>query len=383
MKLTSKNHSSKALFIALFLCSFSAFTQQIIFNETFNEANSSTSGSDNFGVSWNTSCPGCVSGDYWYVKNGLLEGNDTNGEAEWESGSIDISGYSHVEVSFDVAEIGTMEACNTGCNSGDWVRFQYRIDGGSWQNPDNSFYCSGACAGVNVIISDDIAGGSTSYSSGLIVGGNSLQIRIGVQCWAGTEYWQIDNIVVKASVELPVELLTFEVEEQKNEGVLLRWETASESNSDFYTIERSVDGISWTEITQIEAQENSSTQTQYTAYDKNPLTGLSYYRLKQTDLNGTERHFPIESINIETTPEKIRLYPNPTSGILHLEGQNLDKAIIRILDNRGKEMGRPEDHIQLLSEQKVTLDLNSLEAGSYLVQVILPEKILLTPFMKL
>lgn len=172
---------------------------QIIFEETFNEANTSTSGIDNVGgVSWSSSCPTCLAGDYWYVTGGVFEGNDTNGDAVWETGLIDISSNCNqqVEITVDISEVGTMEACGTGCNSVDWVHLEYNIDGTGWQSPSNSYFCAGACAGLNVILSDDIPSGAMNYTTNCIGSGSSLQIRIGVQCWAASETWRLDNIIV-------------------------------------------------------------------------------------------------------------------------------------------------------------------------------------------
>jgi gliding motility-associated-like protein len=169
---------------------------QVIFSETFNEPVGSTTGTDNTGgVAWSSSCAACVAGDWWEVRNGKFEGSDTNGPAEWISGTINTTGCSQVEVTFDVSEQDVMEGCGTGCVSADWVQFQYNINGSGWQDPGNSFFCSGACAGINVIYADDQTG-VQAYSSGCIPAGNTLQIRIVVQCWAAAEIWEIDNIAV-------------------------------------------------------------------------------------------------------------------------------------------------------------------------------------------
>jgi len=90
-----------------------------------------------------------------------------------------------------------MEACGTGCNSVDWVLFQYNINGTGWVDPTNSYFCSGPCAGMNVVVDDDYSG---TYNTGCFpVSGNTLQLRIAVQCWAGSEFWQIDNVQVSCS----------------------------------------------------------------------------------------------------------------------------------------------------------------------------------------
>ncbi len=173
---------------------------QVVFSETFDEAAGSVAGVDNTGgVAWSATCITCLAGDYWEVQGGVFEGLDTNGPAVWETGLIDISSCSFIEISFDLAESGTMEACGTGCNSVDWVQLEYNIDGTGWQVPGNAYNCPGPCADVDVIQSDDITGGSMLYSTGCLIGGGTLQLRITVQTWAGTEIWQVDNVTVQCA----------------------------------------------------------------------------------------------------------------------------------------------------------------------------------------
>lgn len=185
---------------SLVLCALVAITTssaQTVFTESFDEPNGSTTGTDNTGgVNWTSSCPTCVGGDWWEVRNGSFEAVDSNGPAEWVSGPIDISSCTNVEVTFDIEENGTMEACGSGCNSGDWVAFEYNVNGTGWTSPANANFCGGGCANLDVIQSDDIPGGATTYNSGCIPGGATLEIRITVQCWAASETWMIDNIAV-------------------------------------------------------------------------------------------------------------------------------------------------------------------------------------------
>lgn len=182
--------------LALFLLPFNASSQ--IFLETFDEANTATSGADNIGgVTWTTTCATCVSGDYFHVDNGVLEALDTNGPGYWETTSpIDISSCSFIDMSFDLNGIGNFEPCGDGCTATDWVSFEYNIDNTGWQSPANSYFCPGACASLNIIYDVDGAATGFNYSTGCVTAGSSLQLRIGVQCWAASEFWQIDNILV-------------------------------------------------------------------------------------------------------------------------------------------------------------------------------------------
>lgn len=150
MKFLTQIKSLLVLTCALF--SFAA-QSQTVFLETFDEGDGSTAGTDEVGgVAWTSVCPACVAGDWFQEESGKLEAVDSNGPATWETtGDIDISGCAKFEISFELSEEGTMEACGTGCNSVDWVMLEYNIDGSGWVTPPDAVFCAGPCADVDVI----------------------------------------------------------------------------------------------------------------------------------------------------------------------------------------------------------------------------------------
>ncbi|MFT5824420.1 MAG: gliding motility-associated-like protein [Crocinitomix sp.] len=187
--------------LSIFMIVGIASYSQLIFDESFGEAEEATSGADDLGgVSWSTDCPECIDGgDYFKIVAGTLEGQDTNGPATVTSEAIDITDCDFIEIEFDLYEEGTMEACGTGCNSVDYVRLEYNIDGAGWVDPADATFCSGECAEVLVIQSDDIDGGFMHYTTGCISGGDELLIRITIQAWAASERWIIDDLQVSCS----------------------------------------------------------------------------------------------------------------------------------------------------------------------------------------
>lgn len=191
----------RSIFLIVFLMLSINLNAQLIFSETFDEIDNSTSGVDNIsGVNWSTACPTCLdAGDFFKVVAGELVGQDSNGPATWTTGSIDISSCDFFDISLVLKEEGTLEACGTGCTSVDWVELEYNIDNTGWQTPTNSTFCSGGCAGINVIQSDDINGTSLNYSTGCIEGGSTLQLRISIQVWAAAERWILDDINVSCA----------------------------------------------------------------------------------------------------------------------------------------------------------------------------------------
>ncbi len=133
-------------------------------------------------------------------------------------------------------------------------------------------------------------------------------------------------------VTLPVEFVEFigKYENRRNE---LSWITASEKENDFFTIERSVDGISWVTIAEPNAEGNSFTLNEYayTDYSFLPNT-INYYRLSQTDMDGkSETYYKIVAIDDRQEAKKVVHRYN-------LLGQEVDEhykgvVILRFDDN--------------------------------------------------
>lgn len=96
--------------------------------------------------------------------------------------------------------------------------------------------------------------------------------------------------IAKAGGPLPVELLSFTAE-CKGGSVMLSWQTATETNNDFFALERSADAKHFTKIAEIRGSGNSNELKQYTYSDLDPLNGISYYRLIQNDFDGNSETF--------------------------------------------------------------------------------------------
>ena len=83
-----------------------------------------------------------------------------------------------------------------------------------------------------------------------------------------------------------IELLFFNAKLENNTYVDLTWSTASEINNDYFTIERSQNGVYFQEFDIVEGAGNSTHKINYSLIDRDPFDGISYYRLKQTDYDG-------------------------------------------------------------------------------------------------
>ena len=97
---------------------------------------------------------------------------------------------------------------------------------------------------------------------------------------------------------LPISLLSFNAK-IKNQMTLLEWVTGSEIDNDYFTIERTSNLLEWESIGDIKGAGNSNALLQYSIMDEKPLSGISYYRLKQTDFDGKFTYSDVISINNE------------------------------------------------------------------------------------
>lgn len=108
---------------------------------------------------------------------------------------------------------------------------------------------------------------------------------------------------------LPISLLAFDAQPTSEATVLLTWSTASEINNDYFSLERSKDTGQWEAIAEIKGAGNSNNTLHYSHVDKNPLMGLSYYRLKQTDYDGTYSYSEVKSVMVDQEPHGFELKP--------------------------------------------------------------------------
>ena len=111
-------------------------------------------------------------------------------------------------------------------------------------------------------------------------------------------------------VDLPVEFLNFTAN-ILDDDVLLEWSTASETNNDFFTVERSADGENFEAVDFVKGAGNSNSVIEYTFTDNDPLAGVSYYRIKQTDFDGKFDYSPIRSVKYSFVVSGFSIFPNP------------------------------------------------------------------------
>jgi hypothetical protein len=136
------------------------------------------------------------------------------------------------------------------------------------------------------------------------------------------------------ALPLPVELSSFTAAFDNNQ-VNLRWITASEKNSADFTVERSFNGETFTEVAKVAAAGTSSARLEYAATDLGMRKGLNYYRLKQTDLDGTFSYTQVIPVQVGSVKQQLQAYGD--NGNLNIVLQT-EAALqtLRVLDNMGR-----------------------------------------------
>ena len=171
---------------------------------------------------------------------------------------------------------------------------------------------------------------------------------------------------------LPIELLYFDAK-CTNGKVELKWLTTSETNNDYFTVEKSRDAKNWNTVVNFKGAGNSNTYLYYSAEDNEPLTGNSYYRLKQTDFDGSYSYSKIVAISCNNTENNIKLIsiqPNPASSDVDiiLVSPADEEVNLVVYNNNGKVVAKKMFDITA-GQSFNNMDIQKLKKGNYLFYV--------------
>lgn len=172
---------------------------------------------------------------------------------------------------------------------------------------------------------------------------------------------------------LPVVLTTFSAV-LKDDVTNLNWSTASEINNDFFAVERSADGRLFQELLRVNGNGTTQSAHNYDASDETPLPGISYYRLRQTDFNGTVAYSRVIAVNntrtaggfevVSVSPtsfntQTLLSYTAPEKGYASLTVYNLNGVVV-LKDVLNAEKGKNLYTIQ---------DAAGWKSGEYIARV--------------
>jgi len=191
---------------------------------------------------------------------------------------------------------------------------------------------------------------------------------------------QFSNWILAANnAVLPVELSLFQANAFKN-TVRLDWTTSTEINNDYFTVERSVDGITFEELSRVKGAGTSTELNKYSYVDDYPLNGRSFYRLKQTDYDGKFSYSEIRSVSFDdhknSSIKIIAVSPNPFDNYFNVKyslpeagevNMILTHSSGKLISTR-KLSGNKGENLIEYSEG------SSLPAGTYILQLVFKDQ---------
>ena len=178
----------------------------------------------------------------------------------------------------------------------------------------------------------------------------------------------VDNIALRSI--LPIDLAYFKATSISNEReVLLQWQTNSETNNDYFVVERSPDGIHWEAVHRLEAIGNSQQAVNYQIIDAFPLQGQSYYRLKQVDVDELFTYSKTQAVFINNSVNSaINIFPNPSKRFMTIIGLPMKQSTnIQLFNSIGQEVSNQISTVSR-ANLKVVLDLGRLDTGIYILK---------------
>lgn len=152
-----------------------------------------------------------------------------------------------------------------------------------------------------------------------------------------------NDIVLSFDNPLPAELISFHALSEE-ENINLLWKTVSEANNSGFEIQKSNNGREWEIIEFVEGRGTTTEISEYHYQDINPFSGVNYYRLKQIDFDGAFEYSKVISVDYNNSKRNIEVFPNPSSGIINLQIDNLSvqRIKIKISDNLGRKVWESE-----------------------------------------
>ncbi len=208
--------------------------------------------------------------------------------------------------------------------------------------------------------------------SGESGGGNFSFIEICSSTDWASDKGNMSGPVTLQPEQKPVELVHFSAK-PGTEGIILSWLTSSELNNASFAVERSKDGITFMELGKVKGTGTSQQITTYKFIDKNPVSGIQYYRLSQKDVNGTTKIMNPITIRWNHNPD-FSIYPNPSRGDLYANVTSKFKKQIGLLMITNKDgnvvVSKDISFVEKTKALSLLKPSERLKPGNYVVNII-------------
>lgn len=147
------------------------------------------------------------------------------------------------------------------------------------------------------------------------------------------------SLPTSCSLPLSVRLAYFNAD-KSTEGVKIKWATSTQENSKLFVIEKSHDGIEWTQVGQLPASGTINDYQEYQLTDYSPRSGDSYYRLIEVETNNSEKIYAVDLVQIPLDGTTFLISPNPSNGNVTVSlGEHFERYDIEVIDIKGNRQG--------------------------------------------
>lgn len=185
-------------------------------------------------------------------------------------------------------------------------------------------------------------------------------------------YWTFGSTVESSPLvedPLPIELLSFDAVLNSDLAVDIDWTTVSETNNDYFNIERAGPDMQFVTLFTVNGAGNNYSLLAYHTVDDDPLEGVSYYRLKQTDFDGEFTYSSIRTV-IYDAENPVLVFPNPARDqfSIQLFSQESDNVTISLFDDKGLKVYENEISITK-GTNELTVDMQNLGHAVYILRI--------------
>ncbi|MGI4743551.1 MAG: T9SS type A sorting domain-containing protein [Janthinobacterium lividum] len=163
-------------------------------------------------------------------------------------------------------------------------------------------------------------------------------------------------------------LLHFEAVANKQQ-INLSWKTAAEENSTAFVVQKSTDGVVFTDLMRQPSAGISTGPHSYTAIDQQPATGWSFYRIQQLRSDRPPVYSPIEAVEVKLVPLTVSIYPVPNNGsfFLDIQPSNVGTALLELMDMSGRPVYQQNVQLSNGATQKIEPEL--MTTGLYILHL--------------
>jgi hypothetical protein len=256
---------------------------------------------------------------------------------------------------------------------------------GTWTNLPELTFNSPIITGTNGALDGNATANKTTLTttfnlSSDLLNGDEIMIR-----WADVNdpnndhHLTIDDLSITAFSTLPISLTSF-TGKPVDKSILLNWETASESNNDYFEVLKSTNGKTFTAVGTVKGSGTTKETKNYSLVDNNPAAGTNYYQLVQHDFDGKSSKSAIIPVNSAISSSSLTVYAAANSVDVSINSANITEGTLQIFDVTGKKLN--ETKLTLAKGFNTTTVPLSLNSGIYVVSFVSESEVINSKFIK-